>query len=248
MKKLMLITALVAFAATSCFMGTIEGSGTVVSEDREASGFRGVELSNMGRVVLQRGDVEGVTVRADDNIIPHLVTELRGDVLHIGMTASASGKIIRPTEPVVFTVTFRELSSISVSGSGSIDVAHLEAPFLELSLSGSGGVVIGDLEAGQVRSSLTGSGMLSLTGTADAQTLDMSGSGGYYAQKLATRDARVTLSGSGMIIVDASETLSVNISGSGLVRYAGRPEISSSITGSGRLEPVQQVPMPSGSE
>jgi len=239
MKKLIALAALVAIAATSCFMGTVEGSGTVVSEERDASGFDAVELANMGRVVLRQGDVEGVTIRADDNIIPHLVTEVRGNTLHIGMTPGASAKIVRPTEPVVFTVTFRELSAISVSGSGSIDVAHLEAPFLELALSGSGGIVIGDLEAGQVRSSLSGSGMLSLTGTADAQTLDMSGSGGYYAQKLVTRDARVTLSGSGMIVVDAGETLSVNISGSGLVRYAGEPEITESITGSGRLEPVQ---------
>jgi hypothetical protein len=235
----------VALAATSCFVGTIEGSGNVETESREASGFDSVEFSNMGRVVLVGGEVEGVTVRADDNILPYLVTEVRGDVLHIGMTPRGSAAIMRPTEPVVFTVTFTEISALSLSGSGSIEVAGLETPFLELSLSGSGTITIADLVGGQVRSSLSGSGVLSLTGTADAQTLDVSGSGGYHAQGLATRDTRVSLSGSGVIDVNADETLSVNITGSGLVRYAGEPRVTESISGSGRVRPLERA-LPEG--
>jgi hypothetical protein len=241
MKKLVILVAIAALAASSCVVGTIEGSGNVVTEDREASGFSAVVLANMGRVVLEQGEAEGVTVRADDNILPYLVTEVRGDVLRIGMTTRGATAIMRPTEPVVFTVTYRELSGLAVSGSGSIDADGLEAPFLELSLSGSGTITISALEGGQVRSSLSGSGVISLKGTADAQTLDMSGSGGYHAPELATRDTRVSLSGSGMIDVNASEALSASISGSGLVRYTGEPTITKSISGSGRVEPMRRA-------
>jgi hypothetical protein len=227
---------LLALLATSCIGTVIEGSGNVVTETREVRGFDSVALSGIGEVVLTQGETEGLTVRADDNLMEYIDTEVRGGTLYIGLTRAATMVTIRPSEPYLFEVAFSELSGLSLSGSGSLEVTPLTTGFLDLSLSGSGGISVGGLVTERLQASISGSGELNIEGEARAQSVSVSGSGGYRAQDLVTRDASVSLSGSGVVVLHATDHLDVEIAGSGTVRYVGDPEITESITGSGGLE------------
>ena len=229
---------LLALLTGSCLVGTIEGSGNVTTEAREVSGFERVALSNMGRVVLTQGETEGLTVRADDNLMNHIVTEVRDGTLHIGLTQKAGFAVFRPSAPIVIDVSFRELSGLDVSGSGTVEVERLETNFLDMSVSGSGDIRVGDLTAGEVRTSISGSGEVSIDGEAETQAIGVSGSGRYRAQGLVTRNGTVSVSGSGLAVVHASDTLDVGISGSGTVRYVGEPHVTESISGTGKIESI----------
>ncbi|MCK4510324.1 DUF2807 domain-containing protein [bacterium] len=237
-RKLVVSLMLLALFTGSCNMLTIEGSGDITTETREVSGFERVGLSNMGVVVLTQGETEGLTVRADDNLMKYVVTEVHDGTLRIGLTSKVSQGLLRPTEPIVFDVSVRDLSGLSVSGSGSIEVGRLVTDLLAMSVSGSGSIDIGDLTADEVTAAISGSGQVSAAGEARVQTVSVSGSGGYRAQDLVTRESDVSVSGSGLVALNAAERLDVRISGSGTVRYSGEPGVTEDISGSGRLERV----------
>ena len=237
-RKLAVVVMLLALFAGSCVVGTIEGSGNVTTEARQVSGFDRVSLSNIGLVVLTQGETEGLTVRADDNLMSHIVTEVRGGTLGIGLTPRASAALLRPSAPIVFEVSFRELSGLAVSGSGSFEVGRLETGFLEMSVSGSGDIGVGGLTAEEVRTSISGSGEVGIEGEAGAQTVSVSGSGRYRAQDLVTRNGKVSVSGSGLVVLHASDALDASITGSGTVRYFGEPHVTESISGTGKLESI----------
>lgn len=237
-RKLVVGLMFLALSAGSCVLGTIEGSGNVTTETRQVSGFDRIALSNMGVVVLTQGETEGLIVRADDNLMEYVVTEVRDGTLRIGLTQKASLGSFRPTEPIVFDVSVRDLSGLSVSGSGSIEVGRLVTDFLATSVSGSGDIGIGDLMADEVNAAISGSGQVSVVGEARVQTVSVSGSGRYLAQNLVTRDGDVSVSGSGLVALNVAERLDVGISGSGTVRYSGEPRVTEDISGSGSLERV----------
>lgn len=237
--KLLTVAVLASVMVAGCIGGTMHGSGTVVTEERSVGGFDHVSVSGMAQIALVRGDAAGVSVRADDNLVEHIVTETRGGTLHIGWTPRAATATLRPSEPVVLNVTYEELSGLSLSGTAFVDIAELEAEFFEISVSGSGVILARDVDLGQLRTAISGSGTVTPTGTAGSQSVDISGSGRYSGRDLATKDARISVSGSGVVDVNAEETLSVMISGSGTVRYAGDPSLDESITGTGTLRRVE---------
>lgn len=239
MKKTLVVgVMLVAMLMASCVVRTIEGSGNVVTETRQVSGFESIGLSHMGVVVLTQSETEGLTVRADDNLLEYIVTEVKDGSLRLGVTSEAALTVLRPTEPIVFEVSFRELSALAVSGSGSFEVGRLETGLLNMSVSGSGDIEIGDLTAAELHTSISGSGQVSVAGEARAQTVSVSGSGRYDAQDLVTQNGDVSVSGSGLVALNATERLDVRISGSGTVRYSGEPSVTEDVSGSGRLERV----------
>jgi hypothetical protein len=233
--RLIVCVAVAAMLATSCVIPKIEGSGNIETETREVSGFDRIAVSHMGEIYLTQGETEGLTVRADDNLLEYIVTEVRGGTLKLGVTKKAAMAMLRPTEPIVFEISLRELSGLAVSGSASIRMPRLTTDHLEISISGSSDIDIDELAATEVYTAISGSGEVILAGEAETQTIDVSGSGSYVATDLVTRDGGVSVSGSGVVALHATDQLSIAISGSGTVEYMGNPEISHSISGSGSL-------------
>ena len=226
---------LVSLLAASCVVKTIEGSGDIETETRQVSGFDSIELSHMGDVYLTQGETEGLTVRADDNLLEYIVTEVVNGTLKLGVKREAAMAILRPTEPIVFEVDFRELSGLAVSGSGSFEASSLETEHLVMAISGSGDITIAGLVATELRTAISGSGKATLEGEARSQSIAVSGSGRYRARELLTSEGSVDVSGSGVVELNATDHLEVGISGSGTVRYLGEPTIDEDISGSGSL-------------
>jgi hypothetical protein len=237
-RKLAACVLLLAPLAGGCIGTPIEGSGNVVSEARQVSGFEGVALSSIFVAVLTQGDTEGLTVRADDNLMEYIVTEVRDGTLRVGLTPSAAMGGLRPSAKIEVDIAFKELSALSVSGSGSLEVGHLETDLLEVSVSGSGNLGVRELTAMEVSTSISGSGQVSIDGEARAQAVNVSGSGRYRSLELVTQAGDVSVSGSGLVALTATDRLDVRISGSGTVRYSGDPRITESISGSGKLKRV----------
>ena len=211
----------------------IKGSGSVVTEDRPVRGFTGIALSGTGRVIIELGARESLRIEAEDNLMPYLEAEVRDGILRIGSRDNVN---LRPSKPLRFTVTVRELDSVTVSGSGAVEVPDLEAHRFSSTISGSGGVRIRELTAEDVQVRLSGSGSLDIGGgQVEAQQVTVSGSGRYRASEMRSAMAKVTISGSGRATVWSTDTLEVTISGSGSVGYYGKPTIDMSGGGSGTL-------------
>ena len=70
--------------ASGCGVTFIQGSGKVVSESRQVSGFEKLDLALDGEVILTQGEAEMLTIEAQENLLRYIVTEVRGGTLWIG--------------------------------------------------------------------------------------------------------------------------------------------------------------------
>jgi hypothetical protein len=233
---LAVLPALVALGA--CTIERIEGSGNIVTEERDVRGFNSVSLSTMGDVTIVQGDVESLTVRADDNFMQYIVSEVKNGDLHLGISKLARQARLRPTRQIEFRLTVDDLDGIAVAGSGSVRSPELATDRLDIAVSGSGDVEIVSLSADAVDIAISGSGNVELRGETDRQSVAISGSGRYEAPGLQSRRAEVAISGSGNATVDVTDSLDAHVSGSGSLAYYGDPKVARSVTGSGTVRSI----------
>jgi hypothetical protein len=211
---------------------TVRGSGVVVTEEREVSGFDGVLLSGVGQVIITQGDEESLTIETDDNLMRHIETEVRNGTLELGL---ARNTIPIPTQSIIFRVSVDNLTGLTSSGAGSFEIDGLEADRLRVTLSGAGDVGIDSVSATDLAVKISGAGNVDLAGQVGTQEVDMSGLGSYSAPDLESGAASVRISGAGGAVIWAQDTLDVEISGAGNVEYYGSPSVTEDISGAGTV-------------
>jgi hypothetical protein len=217
----------------------IRGSGEIVSEARDVSGFEAVALLGSGEVIITQGESEGLVIEADDNLLPLITSEVRGGTLELGFDRANWADVIQPSTPILYMVAVRDLNALDLAGSGRIEAASLSAESLRLTISGSGDIALEQVSASELNAALPGSGNMLLTGEAERQVVSLAGSGTYEAGDLESQSAEVTLSGSGNVTVWVREALDVRLSGSGTVNYFGTPAVGQrDISGSGDINPM----------
>jgi hypothetical protein len=239
-KSLLIVLPLIALVLMSCQLGTVtlntnavRGSGNVTSEDRSVSDIERVSLMGTGDLTVIQGDTEGLTIEAEDNILPLLTSDMNGRELQLGVKKGTS---ISPTKPIRYTLKVKSLTRISVSGSGNVNSDKLDVQDFALDIAGSGNMDMQDLTAGKLTAKTSGSGNFNMAGKVQSQDITITGAGNYKAEDLQSTQTSVTISGSGNVTVWASDSLDIHITGQGDVRYYGKPTISQSISGSGSIK------------
>jgi len=215
---------------------TVHGSGNVISEERPVSGFEGVSISGGGELHLSQGDRESLTIQTDDNLLPLIESDVHGGRLSIG-THHAN---LHPSHRIRYTLVVKQISSLHLSGSIHAEGSPIRTDRLELSLSGSGQLNLVHLDADAFSTHISGSGGASILGRADSQEVKISGSGNYRAPNLKSVRSKVGISGSGRASIWVTDALVANLSGSGSVEYRGKPRVESHVSGSGRIQPIGQ--------
>jgi hypothetical protein len=215
---------------------TIDGSGNQVDEARSVAAFRGLVVNGPVDVRLKAGTAERVVVHADDNIAPLIETTVEDGKL---VVAVKPGTSFRTRGRLYADVTFRELSSLLIKGSGDVRADRIATPIFETTIRGSGDVVIDVLESEAVALSISGSGDFSAAGRAPKIGVVIVGSGDVRAERLEAREVAVRIRGSGDVRVHATESLQVDIAGSGDVRYRGEPTVTKKVAGSGDVAPLR---------
>ena len=195
------------------FTPGIRGSGNVVSEPREVSGFTEVKLNGSGQLTIDQTGTESLTITADDNLLPYLTSEISAGRLTLGTKDRTS---ISPSKGVIYKLTVKDINDITVAGDGSADAKGIHT--------------------GRLKVMVAGSGSLSTAGAADVQEITIAGSGDYRGGSLKTKTTTISIMGSGNAELDASDRLDANITGSGDIRYTGEPAVTKQILGSGSVE------------
>lgn len=210
----------------------MRGSGNVIIERRDVSGYHAVDFSGVGELTIDQNGSEGLVIEAEDNIIPYIRSEVREGTLHIGLGGVTP---LNPTRPLRFNLSARNLDGVGVSGAGITRAARLETPSLQLSVSGAGGLDIGNISGGDLDVHVSGSGYVTASGRVSSQQVGISGSGTYKGDELASSMATVSISGAGSATLRVSETLDARVSGVGSVGYIGSPTVSKHVTGIGSV-------------
>lgn len=209
-----------------------KGSGNVITEERNVSGFDRVILTGIGDLTIIQGDTESMEIEAEDNVAANITTEVKNGTLEIGFNE----KRILPTEPVKFTVTMRTVRGLDTRGVSNIQSDKIDTDQLDLAISGTGNINLRSLTADEVKIHVSGAGNLNAEGKVTEQKITLSGAGNYNGEDLESETADIVISGLGKVTVWATGKLDVKISGTGSVDYYGNPQVSQNISGLGRLE------------
>ena len=259
MKRSKLKVTILLLAAIPLFLGScggdkwpcINGSGAVITEMRTESGFTGVSSEIDATVYITQGSEFEVKLIAQQNVLDNIETIVSGGELEI-----KSDHCINNSEPVLVYITMPAISSLSMSGSGSMITQNkITSPSISFDISGSGSVntvdsIITDIldlnisgsgdmdfigKTNSVDADISGSGNITMYGSGTSLNFDISGSGELHAFYFPVSFADLTVSGSGNIETNVSTDMYVKISGSGNIFYKGTPAITAEISGSGEL-------------
>jgi Putative auto-transporter adhesin, head GIN domain len=207
-----------------------------ITETRPVSGFDRISLRGYGDIVLEQGETESLTVETTQEMLSRLKTEVNNGELVLGFKSWFD--IWFGHDPIKYTITFKSLRDLGISGSGKVTAEHLHSDELKLRVSGSGDVDIADLEAEKLDVHTSGSAKWTLAGKVTRQEISISGSGRYDAWSLDSQEAAVHVSGSGHLALKVEKTLDISISGAGDVSYIGDPQVKQSVSGSGKVKKV----------
>ena len=218
----------------------VQGSGKIVKQVRQIGNFNGLSLGVPGSVELRIGNTEGITIEADDNLLPLLETVVEGNTLKI---RPVRRNLNLQSKSIRIVVQARSIERLALGGSGTIESDPLRARALQVDIGGSGTVNLKGVESDSLAVSLGGSGDLKAAGgKAGAVTVSIGGSGDVDLGRVQASSASVTVAGSGEATVWPSRELSVTIAGSGDVNYYGDPRVSKSAVGSGEVRRVGAAP------
>ena len=239
-----------ALVAAGCDMpstgglGQVTGSGTPVTRTYDFTDFTRVTADSGFTVTVTRGEEYAVSVTVDDNLVKeHLMVELDGDTLHIGLAPLWAYRDLTLEATVTMpgltgleasgasTVNASGFASgdplaLTASGAGTVALAGVGAGEVGLDISG-GSRVAGELEARELAGEISGAGAVELQGSAGRLQLDASGGSRFELVRLPVVDADLQLSGGSRGAVTATGTLNADASGGSRLEYSGSPRLGS---------------------
>lgn len=213
----------------------VTGSGQMVTETRAVSGFEAVALETSFTVKLRQSGREGLSLTADDNLMPLIetVVESRSGRPTLVLRWKRHTSIQHHSD-IVATIDAATIKGLATSGSGTIEAEAVQGDALSLSVAGSGDIRAKAVKVASLQTSVAGSGDIAVTGAAAVLKVSIAGSGDVDTSGVEAEEVKVSIAGSGDAKVTAHAALSVSIAGSGDVRYGGRvTAVKTSIVGSG---------------
>jgi hypothetical protein len=222
-KVSMLVLVAVAALLAGCGLGSITGSGNVITQEEAIADFDKLDISNGFQVDVSRGDSFSVVIRVNDNLVEHLQVAKQGNTLKIGLKPGRFYNLRDAT--LEADVTMPELTGLDLSGGSHVTLSGLiSAKALSADLSG-GSHLTGDVEAGDATINLSGGSHATLSGSAGDLTIDASGGSHAKLAELVVVDGDVEASGGSEVTVNPSGRLDADASGGSRVYYLGSPTL-----------------------
>jgi hypothetical protein len=228
MKKRYLIPILVILISTlitSCdfnfSIGSIEGNGNVIKEERFISGeIHTIKASSGIEVELVERSIQSVFVEADENLLEHIETRLSSGILTI-----TSKKNIGKAASKKVVVGFISLDAIEASSGANIK-AMTTILADKLSLKNSSGSSLEVIAiATEITAQASSGSRINLTGQSRDFDAKASSGSSINAKDLITNHCKVAASSGADIIVNVGISLDAKASSGGNIKYYSEPKI-----------------------
>ena len=231
-----LATSLFLLLSLGCIRAQKNDSGNVTAMERSTPSYDHIAISGFFDVELVDGLEGKITLKGDENILSHIITEVKDNKLTIKLEKGYAHRTNFWKKKVFITIPVESINGLSLSGSGDIiGRKAIKTDYFETSMSGSGDIAL-ILEANSVKATMSGSGDITLSGNTHNLEVVISGSGDIKAYDLIADNVDARVSGSANVEVTANKEINARVSGSGDIDYRGNPEkISSKVSGSGDI-------------
>ncbi|MEP5614136.1 MAG: DUF2807 domain-containing protein [Cyclobacteriaceae bacterium] len=188
----------------------IQGSENVISESREVGSFESIHISSVINATIEQGE-QAVSIRANDNIMDLIYTEVRDNILYIDLEEGNYGEI-----SITVAITNDQLLTLTTVGVNSVFVQQFnDLDRLEVNIEG-----VGDIQ---------------MSGSAREVAINSSGSSNLEAFDFICENCEIDLTGVGNVQITVTEELVGALSGVGNILYKGSPEIDVEVTGVGNV-------------
>lgn len=239
MKKLAGLMYACFILFSSCWMGgqRINGNGNIVTEQRKLNQVHEIYVAGNFQINLIQDPESGITVEADDNLLPYIITENQNGKLVI---KTKENYRLSSSRQIKINVKINELTHLESAGNSTItgQGTFSSNDELKISLSGNGNIGL-SIHNPAVNGSIAGSGNINIQGATKDLKLSIAGTGNWNGDQLMAENTKVEIAGTGDARVYASETLKVNIAGTGSVYYRGKAQLTSDIAGTGKVKALE---------
>ena len=233
MKRVIALVFL-ALLMINCSKGqVVVGNSNIISQEKQLSAYDRIEVLGSYDVIFTDGEVGRIRIKAPDNILPLIQTEVSDGLLKIG-TGKNRYKVKEPI--IIYVPVDSRLKQVVIKGSADIYTEkNLETKALEVDVYGSGDVRL-QVDASSLALKIDGSGDIRVGGKTDNLSININGSGDVEVPKLKAEKAVINIKGSGDVSAYVTENLDISIAGSGDVTIKGNPKkVKRIINGSGRV-------------
>lgn len=255
MFRIFFTSGVILVLATSCIRSLfcINGNGKVVTEVRNTITYDEAVNTTAVDLVYHKADTFGISVIAESNLIPHIITSVNDGRLEVKTDPRNAcfdythKPVVIITSPVLHIMeltgsgdfTSDELTGnavgVKLTGSGDLKASAISGIDLTVTLTGSGDADIDNATFQNADLTVTGSGDINIKGNGSNGTMRVTGSGDIKARDCTIMNAVETITGSGDIFTRVVTSLIAVISGSGNIHLSGNPSLNQTITGSGRI-------------
>ena len=158
MKKFFaLFIALCTFAAVSA--ADIPGNQDLKQDSRLVTEFQQVVVTADFNIKLDYAITPKVTVEAESNLLPYIITEVKGKTLNIYVEKKTR---LAPNYPITITLSTSMLNKLQFKGEGNVTADGIPSDKMDLSLAGKGQCNITNLKTGSLKIAATGDFDLSM--------------------------------------------------------------------------------------
>ena len=216
-----LFTLFFSFFVSSCiYVGpSITGNGNISEEERPVSYFNTIKVSSGINVYLSQGDNEKISVKADENLLDIIKTEIENEELKI-----YASEQIRHSKSKKVYVTVNDIEKISTSsGSNLYTETDIKSNNLDLS-SSSGSNMKLNVETNFIDASASSGANLMIEGITRDIEMDVSSGANIKAEDLIATICKAKASSGANAWITVKEKLNGEASSGGNVFYLGNPD------------------------
>ena len=225
---------LITLTVVSCRNG-MRGSGNIIKETRQLSEINSMAVAGSIKVDVKNGSVPSLTVEADDNIMPYIVTNVSDKNLSIKLkgiynlrNATVNIHLIIPT-----------ISTITTSASAEIRSSDIIKNIEKVSFKASSGSLINvNVDAPSVFAHASSGADIILTGRTKNLTAESSSGSKVNLFALQAENALASASSGATISIFASVGLNASASSGGNIRYkGGATSVVKNVSSGGSVSP-----------
>lgn len=207
----------------------VVGSGSAATEERHVAEFTEISVSSAVKLDVNIGPAVAIAVTADDNLLPHVITEVTSDRLKIYVDQGYKSKL-----GVHVQMAAPELRGLRGSGAVKTTITNASGERFRLGLSGASKCKWkGEVDALAMK--IDGGSEAALNGTAARLEMNGSGAAKVDAKELSVKSAKIALSGASSAQVNVSDELNVVASDASTLTYAGEPKVQQKVSGASRV-------------
>ncbi|MCC8174626.1 MAG: DUF2807 domain-containing protein [Odoribacter sp.] len=211
----------------------IKGSGHLTTQERIVSPFTGIQVTQGIEVIISKSGVNTVTIEADDNLINHIITEVKNKNLSINLESNINVnsykkmtvKIGMPSLDKVKATTAASVHSEDTWNGSKLDLSATTAARISL-----------NIDYFQVNIQMTTSSETTLTGKAVKTNITESTASNLKGNNFYTSETDISLATGSEATLNVADNIGYRLSTGSNLKYIGSPQVNrSKITSGGSV-------------